>query len=502
MEVTMSVAVISAEQKIDSPHRERSGHLVAAGLTAAGALLTVIGVCVPWVTYYGGLFALSAVGTTNGTRFLVAAGAAVALALGLAFRARPLFFVAAGVLGGIELAFSVYLTVQLRSALSGADAMAVARQGAGLYLTMAGGALMFVTVFLPQLRSADPLRRAGSEATAPFPLHTWSGRVVDWARSLEPRRALQLALGALWVLDAALQAQPYMFSRSFATSTLMGTAAGSPHVLVAGTDVMARMVAAHPVFANELFAGFQLLIGVLILRPRTVKLGLVASATWGLGVWILGESYGQIFAPHTTLFSGSPGAAIVYSLVSVLVWPRADSASDRASGSVGEAKPATGGSVAEASPLGRQGARAVWIALFALITFESWPLASTARYLSTMLRSMGSGEPGWLAGIDDRAASLFAHHGLEALATITVLLALCGAAVLTRRWRRPAIFVLLGLAATLWLVQDFGGIATGTATDLNSAPLLALLGLCFWPSVVRPSRPTACIAPARAALSR
>jgi hypothetical protein len=38
------------------------------------------------------------------------------------------------------------------------------------------------------------------------------------------RRRLQLTLGVLWLLDAALQYQPYMFSRAFATQTLAPTA--------------------------------------------------------------------------------------------------------------------------------------------------------------------------------------------------------------------------------------------------------------------------------------
>ena len=42
------------------------------------------------------------------------------------------------------------------------------------------------------------------------------------------RRRLQLTLGVLWLVDAALQYQPYMFSRAFATQTLAPTAQGDP----------------------------------------------------------------------------------------------------------------------------------------------------------------------------------------------------------------------------------------------------------------------------------
>ena len=33
--------------------------------------------------------------------------------------------------------------------------------------------------------------------------------------TLDPRRALQLALGAIWLLDAMLQFQPAMFGKGF-----------------------------------------------------------------------------------------------------------------------------------------------------------------------------------------------------------------------------------------------------------------------------------------------
>lgn len=42
------------------------------------------------------------------------------------------------------------------------------------------------------------------------------------------RRRLQIALAVLWLLDAALQYQPFMFSREFATQVLAPTAEGNP----------------------------------------------------------------------------------------------------------------------------------------------------------------------------------------------------------------------------------------------------------------------------------
>ena len=47
--------------------------------------------------------------------------------------------------------------------------------------------------------------------------------IVAWAAAQDStglRRWLQIGLGALWVLDGALQYQPYMFSRTFVTGII------------------------------------------------------------------------------------------------------------------------------------------------------------------------------------------------------------------------------------------------------------------------------------------
>ena len=79
-------------------------------------------------------------------------------------------------------------------------------------------------------------RRAGPAVSVVLPgrirgLAAWS---ADHA-SAGARRRLQIALGLLWLLDAALQFQPYMFSRAFATDVLAASAAGSPTAAMAGS---------------------------------------------------------------------------------------------------------------------------------------------------------------------------------------------------------------------------------------------------------------------------
>ena len=100
-----------------------------------------------------------------------------------------------------------------------------------------------------------------------------AGRAVHrdtWRARLDLRRSLQLILAAAWVIDAALQAQPYMFSKAFASQTLAGTASGNPAWVAHSVTWAAAIVAGHPVLASTAFAAIQLLLGVGIAwRPAT-----------------------------------------------------------------------------------------------------------------------------------------------------------------------------------------------------------------------------------------
>ena len=60
---------------------------------------------------------------------------------------------------------------------------------------------------------------------------------ADWPAP-DARRRLQLALGALWLLDAILQYQPIMFTRAF--SQMLATAAQGNPAFVSLADPLER----------------------------------------------------------------------------------------------------------------------------------------------------------------------------------------------------------------------------------------------------------------------
>lgn len=284
------------------------------------------------------------------------------------------------------------------------------------------------------------------------------------------RRYLTWALGGLWLLDAALQLQPSMFTSDFPHHILQPVGQGSPIWVSGPVAWSAALVEHHLVVLNLLFALTQLVLGAGILARRTRKAGLAASIAWALLVWWLGEGLGTMLAGPVSVLMGLPGAVVLYALVATVVWPR-----DHGRGL----------SVASASPLGSLGSGAVWLALWGLFAIETMlPANRTPSGLHDMVAGMATGEPGWLQSLDRLGAGVLDGRGAAASVVLAVLCAAVAVGVLgPTRVVRSALVVAIVLAVLIWVFgEDFGGLATGHATDPNTGPLLALLAWCYWPS--------------------
>jgi hypothetical protein len=280
------------------------------------------------------------------------------------------------------------------------------------------------------------------------------------------RRTLQLALGVVWLLDAALQFQPFMFGRGFATDILKPTAEGNPHLVAQPVIWSADVVLAHPQLWNTVFALTELLLALGLFWRRSVKVALVGTVVWSVIVWWLGEGLGGVLAGSAAPLMGAPGAVILYALFALLLWPAEDDA---------------GGSVADASVL-RRGARFAWLLLWgSLAYFTLLPANDSPAALHGMLSDMASDEPRPIAALDGALARLVEHQSAFGPA-LGALFALCALAVLVPpRVAKPLYGLAMVLAAITWIGQDFGEIFTGQGTDPNSGPLLFLLALSYWP---------------------
>jgi hypothetical protein len=288
------------------------------------------------------------------------------------------------------------------------------------------------------------------------------------------RRALQVTLGVLWLVDAALQYQPYMFTKAFVTDVIQGTAAGNPAWVARPVTWSAGVMLHHIVLANAIFATIQLLLGIGLLWRPAVRLALAGTIAWAVAVWWLGEGLGGLVTGTATPLTGAPGAAILYAFAALLAWPAAARREDAAS-------------VASTGVLGAVAPRALWALLWGGLAYTALqPASRSAGGMATILTDVKDGEPGWLRAMDDALAHALAGRGVPASVALAVLCVAAAAAVGLGRLGRVdltrigvAAAVLTGLL--LWVGQDFGEIFTGQGTDPNTGPLLIVLAVAFWP---------------------
>lgn len=129
-----------------------NSRLAAFGAITGGAMMTV-GALLPWVTFMAGLQVVRGVAGING-QLLLAAGVAVMLAGSwqLATRSRPAITLAIGALGVVLTAASGVLSMRLLNARETlqANPMMVAELGPGLFLVLAGAAVVALTLFVPR----------------------------------------------------------------------------------------------------------------------------------------------------------------------------------------------------------------------------------------------------------------------------------------------------------------------------------------------------------------
>jgi hypothetical protein len=300
----------------------------------------------------------------------------------------------------------------------------------------------------------------------------WRGRLGTEAlaqrRPPDVRRALQLVLAAIWVLDGVLQYQGAMYVKGF-SDMLAGTAAGNPGWIATPITWDANLVQHHLALLNTAFATIQLLLGIGIAFRPTVRAALAASIAWSLGVWWFGEGLGGVLSGGASPLNGAPGAVILYALIAVLLWP-----ADR---------PASAPFTA-ARAVGPQVARGLWAVLWlSLAYFALTPDNRAPQAVSGMVADMNSGQPGWLAALMRGAASLTAGQGLAASIVLAAALVLVAVGVyLPAPAARATLVLAIVVSAVIWVfAQAFGGIMAGGATDPNSGPLLILLALAFWP---------------------
>lgn len=196
------------------------------------------------------------------------------------------------------------------------------------------------------------------------------GRVrVAWRLwALGTKTGIRRTLGVFWIIDGLLKFQPGLANRGQEAYSFAMTAMGTPVPVARAILQVGRLLVAHP----GLWWGLgvvELLIGIALVAGRASRMVLAVSALWALCIWVLGEGFEGLSAGSASILTGFPGAALLYAVLAVLLWPTAR---------------AEAGSVAAAGPLGRAGAKGVWALLWlsaAVVQLRSQggPALSTAH---------------------------------------------------------------------------------------------------------------------------
>jgi hypothetical protein len=307
-------------------------------------------------------------------------------------------------------------------------------------------------------------------ALDPVPQRFW--------RPIKSQRTLQIVLGLFWLLDAGLQFQSYMFRRSFVETYILNNAHGQPAVAAWVIDDIGHFIEPHIAAWNTLFALIQVAIGLGLLFRPTVRYALALSFAWVLGVWVLGEGMGMVLTGMASALTGAPGSVLMYGLLGLLAWPTGREPDEDAVGVA--SSPAARGVGGVATPL------IVWAGFWSLaaILFVL-PQNRTTTSVSSAITGMQSGEPGTYAHFLHGVGSTLSSAGTEWAWVLAALSLVIGFGPLLSR--RPGVFLTVGAVLSLlfWVTgQGLGGIFTGSGTDPNTGPLIAVLAMAMTPARV------------------
>ncbi len=284
-------------------------------------------------------------------------------------------------------------------------------------------------------------------------------------------RTGQTLLGLIWLLDAGLQFQSFMYSKGF-IQMLTGLTAGQPGWLASSMNWAAKTAGGDLTVWNTLFALAQCAIALGILYRPTVKLALAFSFVWAIYVWWFGEAFGMLFMNMAMPLTGAPGAVLLYGMTGLIVWPNG-----RPGGLVGV-----------------RGARTMWAALWSLMAWL-WLMApsSSANAVRNAINAAPSGMS-WLSSLQDWFASATKGNGLV-IALVLAAASLAIAVSVAVNWRAREFLLLAAILNLIyWVVgQGFGGIPAGGATDPNAGLLFILFAYVIYtlvPYELGPASPT------------
>jgi hypothetical protein len=279
-------------------------------------------------------------------------------------------------------------------------------------------------------------------------------------------------LGALWIIDGLLQAQPSMFAENgLVGSVLLPAATGQPAWIAVPMSWGIQLWQRAPALWNGSAVLLELAIGGLLLagprRPLWGRSGLCLSIGWGLVVWFFGEGLGGLFAGGPTYLAGAPGSVALYVLLAgVLLLPDRLWSSPRTLVSM------------------RIGAGTLWgIGAILQLAPEFWSplgLASVLQNTAMMPQPFG------LATLDAQLVASMAGAPVVWNSVLCAMMVGMAVVVLVGRGGKAPYIVALAWLLFIWVVfQGLGMVFSNMSTDLNTPPLWALLLVPGWVAASR-----------------
>lgn len=274
-------------------------------------------------------------------------------------------------------------------------------------------------------------------------------------------RQIRACLGGLWLLDAALQAQPHLFSYDWWHNDLAESVMGQPAPVSRSILWATGHLAAHAAAVNAAAVTVQAALGLGLILGRYERAAITASIPWSLGVWWIGEGFGALPTGFAVLPGGAPGPVLLYPLIGLICWP-------------GNSRPTR-----RHQSIRVGAARRAWTILWAggAVAGLAWRFPA-ATMLQANIEQNNSDQPHWLVAVAATAYRTIGSHPLLVASLLFGAQLAVGAGVWPTRTRPYALAGGAVLALVFWAtVQGLGGLASGSATDPGSAPLLLLLAV-------------------------
>lgn len=261
-------------------------------------------------------------------------------------------------------------------------------------------------------------------------------------------------LGAIWIFDGILQFQPGMFGQTFVTNVLAPVAQGQPAFMAAIVNWGIALWNTNTMVTDTLAGLLQVAIGVLILFPlrsKVSKAGLWISVVWSVIVWLCGEGAGLLLTGNASFYTGAPGAVVIYAIIAILLLWQIDA----------RLYPKVAG----------------WLMVLGAALQLQPSLWSSDGAMANFMPAMND-PVGPFASLPNYLSNLTGLAPVEANIILAALLLVVGILLILKPNKTTGIIALVFLFIVWWLGQDFGQLSvvwTGTPTDPNTAPLVALL---------------------------